>query len=111
MRKFTLFPIFILPVVMFFASSAVSQSPHVGFAKVQITDGTELPLTVGIWYPTDAEPSVHPLEFFEQNVALNAPVKGDDLPLVVISHGGGGSFASHYDTALALARAGFVAEP
>jgi predicted dienelactone hydrolase len=109
MRKFTLFAIFALPVAMFFASSAVAQRTHVGFAKAQTTNGTELPLTVGIWYPTDAEPSVHSLELFEQNVAVNAPVKGDDLPLVVISHGGGGSFASHYDIALALARAGFVA--
>jgi predicted dienelactone hydrolase len=109
MRKFTLFAIFIFPIVMFFASSAVAQNTHVGFAKVKIPNGTEPPLTAGIWYPTDAEPSVHPVELFEQNVAVNAPVKGDDLPLVVISHGGGGSFASHYDTALALAHAGFVA--
>jgi predicted dienelactone hydrolase len=29
--------------------------------------------------------------------------------LVVLSHGGGGGYASHYDTALALAQAGFVA--
>ena len=109
MRKFKLFATFIFPIVMFFASSAVAQNTYVGFTKVQITNGTELPLTVGIWYPTDAEPSVHPLELFEQNVAINASVKGDHLPLVVISHGGGGSFASHYDTALALAHAGFVA--
>jgi predicted dienelactone hydrolase len=40
---------------------------------------------------------------------VNAPIKGDDLSFVVISHGGGGSYASHYDTALALAHAGFVA--
>jgi predicted dienelactone hydrolase len=30
------------------------------------------------------------------------------LPLIVISHGSGGSFEGHYDTALALAEAGFV---
>jgi predicted dienelactone hydrolase len=98
---------FVLAMVLV-ASSAVAQSRNVGFAKVQIPNGTEPPLTAGIWYPTDAVPSNHPIELFEQNVAVNAPVKGDDLPLVVISHGGGGSFASHYDTALALAQAGFV---
>lgn len=36
-------------------------------------------------------------------------MNGDGLPLVVLSHGGGGSLASHYDTPLALAHAGFVA--
>jgi predicted dienelactone hydrolase len=91
------------------ATVASAQSANVGFAEVRVANGTEPPLAAGIWYPTDAEPSVQPLELFEQVVALNAPVKGDSLPLVVISHGGGGSFASHYDTALALARAGFVA--
>ena len=35
-------------------------------------------------------------------------MRGAALPLVVISHGTGGSAAEHYDTALALADAGFV---
>lgn len=109
MRKSALYKTFIFSAVMFVVSSASGQSTNVGFAKVQIPNGTEPPLIAGIWYPTDAAPSVHPIELFEQNVAVNAPVKGDHLPLVVISHGGGGSFASHYDTALALAHAGFVA--
>ena len=30
------------------------------------------------------------------------------LPLVVMSHGTGGSFLGHFDTAMALADAGFV---
>lgn len=93
----------------FIACSAMAQGMNVGFVKVQIPNGAEPPLTAGIWYPTDAAPSVHSIELFEQTVAVNAPVKGNGLPLVVISHGGGGSFASHYDTALALAKAGFVA--
>src|SRR5262249_3308767 len=35
-------------------------------------------------------------------------IAGRGLPLVVMSHGTGGSFEGHYDTALALAEAGFV---
>jgi len=38
----------------------------------------------------------------------NCPVSGAQLPLVVISHGYGGSLFSHRDTADALANAGFV---
>jgi predicted dienelactone hydrolase len=42
------------------------------------------------------------------NVARNAPIAGDERPLVVISHGNGGGPASHADLALALADAGYV---
>jgi predicted dienelactone hydrolase len=38
----------------------------------------------------------------------DCPISGDKLPLVVISHGSGGSFVGHHDTAEILADAGFV---
>jgi predicted dienelactone hydrolase len=41
-------------------------------------------------------------------VASNAPLNGQALPLVVMSHGTGGSHLGHADTAIALADAGFV---
>jgi predicted dienelactone hydrolase len=43
-----------------------------------------------------------------QSVAVDGNVAGQKLPLIVISHGNNGTFASHSDTALALASAGFV---
>jgi predicted dienelactone hydrolase len=82
---------------------------NVGFEKVKITNGSEPPLTVGIWYPTDAPEAAHGFGPFTQIVAPGAPVVGRGLPLVELSHGGGGSFEDRYDTALALAHAGFVA--
>lgn len=97
-------------VLAFFAASALgSPAVNVGFEEVHIPNGAEPPLTVGIWYPTDIPATKHPLGLFTQVVALGAPVAGHALPLVVLSHGGGGSFESHYDTALAMAHAGFVA--
>lgn len=81
----------------------------VGFEEVRIANGAQPPLTAGIWYPTDAQATPHALGAFTQAVAPGAPIAGDRLPLVVMSHGGGGSYESHYDTALALAHAGFVA--
>jgi predicted dienelactone hydrolase len=54
-------------------------------------------------HPTDSAPSETALETFTQSVATDAPIHGRRLALVVISHGNGGSFAGHYDTALALA--------
>jgi predicted dienelactone hydrolase len=100
-------------LALFFGISMVSanaaQFSNVGFAEVQIASGSEPRLSAGIWYPTDSQPIQHPLGLFTQRVALDAPVAGRNLPLVVLSHGGGGSYQSHYDTGLALARAGFVA--
>jgi predicted dienelactone hydrolase len=39
---------------------------------------------------------------------LGCPIQGDRLPLVVISHGLGGAFLSHHDTAATLSDGGFV---
>jgi predicted dienelactone hydrolase len=78
----------------------------VGFETVMVPDPGDQPLEVGIWYPSKAPASAQPLALFTQTVAANAPVSGKGLPLVLMSHGSGGSFEGHYDTALALA--GFV---
>lgn len=45
---------------------------------------------------------------YELAVTMGAPVAGDRLPLVVISHGNGGSPWTHRGLAAHLARAGFV---
>jgi len=86
---------------------AASES-QVGFDELRIPNGREPPLIGGVWYPTTDKPRDVRLDTFSQRVALKGVVSGRQLPLVVLSHGGAGSYSSHYDTALALARAGFV---
>ncbi|MGC1301860.1 MAG: dienelactone hydrolase [Caulobacteraceae bacterium] len=82
----------------------------VGFQHFTIPDPQGAgPLEVGVWYPADGQAHPQPLELFTQTVAQDAPVKGHDLRLIVMSHGHGGSYAGHRDTAEALAEAGFVA--
>jgi predicted dienelactone hydrolase len=93
----------------FAVAANIGFEANVGFEKVEIANGAEPPLTAGIWYPTDMPTARHRLGEFTQTVASGASVAGYGLPLVVLSHGGAGSFESHYDTALALAHAGFVA--
>lgn len=81
----------------------------VGFEEVRIPNGTESALVAGIWYPTVAPAASHSPDNVSQTVAPGAPVAGNHLPLIVMSHGGAGWYDSHADTARALARAGFIA--
>jgi predicted dienelactone hydrolase len=89
-------------------SAAPPPAGAAGFQYASAPDPDDQPLELGIWYPSDGKLSSQALGLFTQDVAYYGPVKGDGLPLIVISHGTGGSAAGHYDTALALADAGFV---
>lgn len=78
-----------------FFCSAISQIVCASNVEVAVApDPDDKPLDIRIWYPNAA---VTPDE-----------VKGELLPLIVISHGTGGSREGHEDTARALADAGFV---
>jgi predicted dienelactone hydrolase len=96
----------LLAVLLLFRTAAVCS---VGFQQVTVPDPEGKPLAVAIWYPSRAPASAQPLEMFTQRVAPSGAVSGPSLPLVLISHGTGGSLATHYDTALALAESGFIA--
>ena len=91
-------------VVMLGATPALSA----GFEQIMVPDPAGAPLEVGVWYPSKAPAAPQLLGLFEQTVANRGAVAGRDLPLIAMSHGTGGSFEGHYDTALALAEAGFV---
>ncbi len=67
-------------------SSPATQA--VAVSRLSVPDADHPALEVGVW-------------------AL-APMNDTPRPLIVISHGNGGDYRSHHDTAQALARAGFV---
>lgn len=79
-----------------------------GFQRISVPDGSHPVLEGGVWYPSDAPASEQPLGFYRQKVAADGAVATRKTPLIVISHGSGGAFENHFDTALALAEAGFV---
>lgn len=86
-------------------SPAAEAGPaQAGFERQVTADGTE----VGIWYPATGTPVHQRLGLYAQDVVPDAPVPGGRHPLIVISHGTGGDYAGHVDTAVALARAGFI---
>lgn len=79
-----------------------------GFQRGIAADPDGKPLEIGIWYPSLATATPISMGPTTMSVAVNAPIQGKGLPLVVISHGNGGSSLSHFDTAIALADGGFV---
>ena len=90
---------------------AVATTPAfpAGFQMVTVPDGDRPALEGGVWYPSDAPAAPQPLGlYYRQTVAPDGAIATRKAPLIVISHGSGGGFDNHYDTALALAEAGFV---
>jgi predicted dienelactone hydrolase len=96
----------ILIVAALLAAAATARAA--GYQEVTAPDPGHPPITIGIWYPSDAPVSDQRLELFHQSVAPDGAVTAGTHPMVVISHGQAGSLAGHYDTALALAGAGYV---
>lgn len=65
-------------------------------------------ITVAVWYPSANKASPVTFGPFTVLAAQEGKIDGHGLPLVVLSHGRGGSFVVHHDTAEHLADAGFV---
>jgi predicted dienelactone hydrolase len=90
------------------AVSSPALAANAGFRVLKAPRADAAPVEVGVWYPTDAAPHPMTLGAWSHTVAAGAPVVGERLPLIVMSHGNGGFFGSHADTAQALAQSGFV---
>ena len=92
-----------------FAVATARRTEHpVGLQVVRV-ESPSGPIAVALWYPTDAAP--RPTTFIGGallSVARDAEPAGEGLPLVVVSHGNGGSATSHVDLAMDLASAGYV---
>lgn len=93
-----------LYLIVTIPAAKAQSAPVVGFERQETADGIE----VGVWYPTTGTPTHQRLGLFAQDVVHGAPVPEGQHPLIVISHGTGGDLAGHVDTAVALARAGFI---
>jgi predicted dienelactone hydrolase len=80
----------------------------VGFQQLSVADPPGKAISVAVWFPSGGKAISVSVGPFRQMVVPNGTITGTGLPLVLISHGTGGSDGSHYDTALALADEGFV---
>lgn len=86
------------------AGSARASSTSVGCQHLITPSGLEL----GIWYPSQGIPHRQNLGPYEQTCIPDGPVTGRNRALIVFSHGTGGSWSGHLDTAAALAHEGYV---
>lgn len=60
------------------------------------------------FYPASGEPTRTELGLYQVDAGMDAPIATGHFPLVLLSHGNGGSPLAHHDLATALARRGFV---
>ena len=95
--------------VMLLGTTSSLAAEAAGFRRVEIPNAGGSPIDAGLWYPSDRPVPREANTPWGQALAIDAPVAGRELPLVVLSHGNGGWMGGHAGLALALADAGFVA--
>ncbi|WP_208513951.1 dienelactone hydrolase [Variovorax paradoxus] len=97
---------FLLPLALGLGAACAQAA---GFSTLEIPADADGPALRGaVWTPCAAPDGQVQLERNTLPGVRDCPIAGDRLPLVVLSHGYGGSFLGHHDTAEALANAGFV---
>ena len=80
-----------------------------GFQFIDIPAEGDAPALHGaVWSPCAAPAGDIKLSNITLPGVTDCPISGDKLPLIVVSHGHGGSFVGHHDTAETLADAGFI---
>lgn len=97
----------LLSLAAFCLSATLTHAAGVAFIAVPADkDGSAL--RGAVWSPCGAPAGRIALNPLVIDGVKDCPIAGTRLPLVVISHGTGGSFLGHHDTAATLADAGFV---
>jgi predicted dienelactone hydrolase len=80
-----------------------------GFESIEVPAGADSPaLVAAMWYPCSQPPDEIDLGPLKVRGIKGCAIRGNELPLIVISHGNLGAFFDHHDTAEALADAGFI---
>ena len=80
-----------------------------GFRFLEVPADLEGPaISGGLWYPCAEPAGTVQLGPNVLPVTKDCPLSGEKRPLIVVSHGRGGNFLGHHDTAEAFADAGFI---
>ncbi|QND50422.1 dienelactone hydrolase (plasmid) [Phyllobacterium sp. 628] len=88
---------------------AASPAQAAGLKLLHIPGGQDGPaIEAAMWSPCTKAPEDMQVKAFMILAVPDCPVAGNGLALVIISHGYGGWYLGHHDTAEALADSGFV---
>src|SRR5215475_51829 len=100
----------LMPVIIAIALGILATpSLAAGFRFIDVPGGVEGPAMTGaLWYPCAEPPGTVKLGPYVLDVSKDCPLSGGHHPLIVVSHGRGGTYLGHHDTAEALAEAGFI---
>jgi len=99
----------LLLALLFTPFALLADSPGVGFQAIRIHDPVNGGTMPGyVFYPATQATSNTWLGPYEIGGTADAPAVPGAKPLVVISHGHGGSALGHHDLAVYLAQRGFV---
>jgi predicted dienelactone hydrolase len=99
-------PAFLAVLIACFAAP-MAQAAGLRFIDIPADAGGPA-LSGAVWSPCAAPLQEIKFRFVTIAAVRNCPVAGEGLPLIVVSHGSGGWFGAHRDTAAMLADAGFV---
>ena len=99
-----------IAIVLYLLSGVASANEiNAGFFTVDIDDPvSEKPMSAAIFFPTEDHAGITKIGPIEILAAKDASVQSGRHPLVLLSHGSGGSMFSHHDTAVFLAKHGFI---
>lgn len=99
----------LLLCLMFSALSGTGAAMAAGLRLIDIPAANgKAAMKAAVWSPCAAAPEEVRIGPFILPAVRDCPVPDGKYPLVVISHGFGGTYFSHRDTAAALADAGFI---
>ena len=107
MRKSLLHSVFALTLATLLGFAGGARAAGFRFLDIPAESG-EPEIKGGVWTPCDAASVVIRVGPFDVPATPNCPIRGEHLPLVVLSHGRGGAFIGHHDLAEALADSGFI---
>lgn len=89
-------------------AEAKSPAPNVGMEQVSAPVSGDSAVRVTIWYPTTSAARTHTFGPYQLDVAMAGAPVAQRLPLIVMSHGTGGSAFDSVNLAMALAKAEFI---
>jgi predicted dienelactone hydrolase len=90
-------------------ASSLAHAAGAGLRLIELKDPVATGLMkAAVFYPSEVSGGTTKIGPLEIAATRDAPVDAGRHPLILLSHGNGGSMFSHYDMALALAQQGFV---